>query len=223
MAMSSYIVNSKYVDPKFPPCEEYSQTSYIPDHGTEYYTPSQDTNFQHPGIYSRSNYTEQTFSCSTVQGSTVQPRGHVQEQTSQHSPFTAQSEPCPPVQMSGPRTCGQQQNTKSQNGIQAKQPAIVYPWMKKVHVTTVNTDYTGSEPKRSRTAYTRQQVLELEKEFHFNRFRIPLRPMDREGNNTKHLEESGPHLTKWELGRDGNHDQVVSEEIKKNIPTLETV
>ena len=34
----------------------------------------------------------------------------------------------------------------------------------------VNPDYTGSEPKRSRTAYTRQQVLELEKEFHFNRY-----------------------------------------------------
>ncbi|KAJ8282415.1 hypothetical protein COCON_G00049340 [Conger conger] len=182
MAMSSYIVNSKYVDPKFPPCEEYSQTSYIPDQGTEYYSPSQDTDFQHPGIYSRSNYTEQTFSCNTVQGSTVQPRGHVQEQTSQLSPFTAQTEPCPPVQMSGPRTCGQQQNSKSQNGIQAKQPAIVYPWMKKVHVTTVNTDYTGSEPKRSRTAYTRQQ-----------------------------------HLNKWKLGRDGHHEQVVNEEIKKHI------
>lgn len=36
--------------------------------------------------------------------------------------------------------------------------------------STVNPDYTGSEPKRSRTAYTRQQVLELEKEFHFNRY-----------------------------------------------------
>lgn len=34
----------------------------------------------------------------------------------------------------------------------------------------VNPDYTGPEPKRSRTAYTRQQVLELEKEFHFNRY-----------------------------------------------------
>ncbi|NWY74984.1 HXB4A protein, partial [Erithacus rubecula] len=28
----------------------------------------------------------------------------------------------------------------------------------------------GGEPKRSRTAYTRQQVLELEKEFHYNRY-----------------------------------------------------
>ncbi|XP_077304207.1 homeobox protein Hox-D4 isoform X2 [Lithobates pipiens] len=34
----------------------------------------------------------------------------------------------------------------------------------------VNPNYTGGEPKRSRTAYTRQQVLELEKEFHFNRY-----------------------------------------------------
>lgn len=34
------------------------------------------------------------------------------------------------------------------------------------------------EPKRQRTAYTRHQILELEKEFHFNRFVEPnrLRP-----------------------------------------------
>ncbi|CAN9497737.1 unnamed protein product [Ophioblennius macclurei] len=170
MAMSSYMVNSKYVDPKFPPCEEYSQNNYIPEQGSDYYSPSQDTDFQHPGIYPRSNYTEQPFSCNTVQDSTVQPRGHVHERSSHPSHFSAQTEQGAPVQAAGPRTCGQQQNTKSQNGIQAKQPAVVYPWMKKVHVTTVNPDYTGSEPKRSRTAYTRQQVLELEKEFHFNRY-----------------------------------------------------
>ncbi|KAJ8359109.1 hypothetical protein SKAU_G00156340, partial [Synaphobranchus kaupii] len=33
-----------------------------------------------------------------------------------------------------------------------------------------NASYNGAEPKRSRTAYTRQQVLELEKEFHYNRY-----------------------------------------------------
>lgn len=42
--------------------------------------------------------------------------------------------------------------------------------MKKIHVSTVNPNYNGGEPKRSRTAYTRQQVLELEKEFHYNRY-----------------------------------------------------
>lgn len=34
----------------------------------------------------------------------------------------------------------------------------------------MNPNYNGGEPKRSRTAYTRQQVLELEKEFHYNRY-----------------------------------------------------
>ncbi|KAL8165339.1 UNVERIFIED_CONTAM: Homeobox protein Hox-A4 [Gekko kuhli] len=58
---------------------------------------------------------------------------------------------------------------KSSPGLKGKEP-VVYPWMKKIHVSTVNPNYTGGEPKRSRTAYTRQQVLELEKEFHFNRY-----------------------------------------------------
>ncbi|XP_028927240.1 homeobox protein Hox-A4 [Ornithorhynchus anatinus] len=58
---------------------------------------------------------------------------------------------------------------KSLSGLKGKEP-VVYPWMKKIHVSTVNPNYNGGEPKRSRTAYTRQQVLELEKEFHFNRY-----------------------------------------------------
>ncbi|XP_019713193.1 homeobox protein Hox-D4a [Hippocampus comes] len=169
MAMSSYMVNSKYVDPKFPPCEEYSQNNYIPERGSDYFNPSQDADFQHPAIYPRANYPEQAFGCNAVQESPLQPRGHVQDRAGQASPFGARTEPGESLQAAGARPCGQQ-NAKSPNGVQAKQPAVVYPWMKKVHVTTVNPDYTGSEPKRSRTAYTRQQVLELEKEFHFNRY-----------------------------------------------------
>lgn len=38
--MSSYLMNSPYSDPKFPPTEEYSQGNYIPSHGGDYYTPS---------------------------------------------------------------------------------------------------------------------------------------------------------------------------------------
>ncbi|XP_059822703.1 homeobox protein Hox-D4a isoform X7 [Hypanus sabinus] len=170
MTMSSYLMNSKYVDPKFPPCEEYSQNNYIPDHCTEYYSQPQDTDFQHQGVYPRSNYSGQSYSCSNARGSPVQQRGHVQAQPAPQNHLTGQGEPVAPLQVSIARPCSQQQhNTKNQNGTATKQPAVVYPWMKKIHVNTVNPSYTGGEPKRSRTAYTRQQVLELEKEFHFNR------------------------------------------------------
>nr|XP_031533621.1 homeobox protein Hox-D4 [Vicugna pacos] len=95
MAMSSYMVNSKYVDPKFPPCEEYLQGGYLGEQGADYYGGgAQGADFQPPGLYPRPD-----FFC-----------------------------------------------------------------------LAVNPNYTGGEPKRSRTAYTRQQVLELEKEFHFNRY-----------------------------------------------------
>ncbi|XP_069472224.1 homeobox protein Hox-D4 [Ambystoma mexicanum] len=179
MAMSSYMVNSKYVDPKFPPCEEYLQSSYLAEQSPEYFGPSQGADFQHPGLYPRSGYSSerqppQPFGCANAaQGSAVQPRGHGQEQPAPQSLFPGTAEPCPPgpPPMASPRPCGQPVHSlKSQNGTATKQPAIVYPWMKKVHVNTVNPNYTGGEPKRSRTAYTRQQVLELEKEFHFNRY-----------------------------------------------------
>ncbi|CAM9694062.1 unnamed protein product, partial [Lampetra planeri] len=44
----------------------------------------------------------------------------------------------------------------------------IYPWMKKLHLN--HDGISGPEGKRSRTAYTRYQTLELEKEFHFNRY-----------------------------------------------------
>ncbi|XP_023688665.1 homeobox protein Hox-C5-like [Paramormyrops kingsleyae] len=40
----------------------------------------------------------------------------------------------------------------------------MYPWMTKLHISH------ESDGKRSRTSYTRSQTLELEKEFHFNRY-----------------------------------------------------
>ncbi|KAJ3592297.1 hypothetical protein NHX12_007425 [Muraenolepis orangiensis] len=170
MAMSSYMVNSKYVDPKFPPCEEYSQNNYISDQGSDFFSPAQDFQ-QHPGLYpsSRPTYTtDQPYGCDA--GRDAPSRGHVQDTAGLPSPFPGgPDEQCSPVQ----RTCGKEpeRNAKSPNGTAAiKQPAVVYPWMKKVHVNNLKADYTGSEPKRSRTAYTRQQVLELEKEFHFNRY-----------------------------------------------------
>ncbi|XP_022666201.1 homeobox protein Hox-B5-like isoform X2 [Varroa jacobsoni] len=49
------------------------------------------------------------------------------------------------------------------------QPPQIYPWMRKVHVGQNGVNSMG-ETKRQRTSYTRYQTLELEKEFHFNRY-----------------------------------------------------
>ncbi|XP_063149920.1 homeobox protein Hox-C5 [Candoia aspera] len=43
-------------------------------------------------------------------------------------------------------------------------PPQIYPWMTKLHMSH------EADGKRSRTSYTRYQTLELEKEFHFNRY-----------------------------------------------------
>ncbi|KAH7731256.1 HOM-C transcription factor [Aphelenchoides avenae] len=42
----------------------------------------------------------------------------------------------------------------------------VYPWMTRVH----SSNASNRNEKRQRTAYTRHQVLELEKEFHYNKY-----------------------------------------------------
>ncbi|NXR38575.1 HXB4 protein, partial [Zosterops hypoxanthus] len=55
MAMSSFLLNSNYVDPKFPPCEEYSQSDYLPHHSSPGYfgaaRPRQDNHFQHEAAF----------------------------------------------------------------------------------------------------------------------------------------------------------------------------
>ncbi|KAK7129233.1 hypothetical protein R3I94_017446 [Phoxinus phoxinus] len=55
------------------------------------------------------------------------------------------------------------QQTNSTQRQNQSQPQI-YPWMTKLHMSH------ESDGKRSRTSYTRYQTLELEKEFHFNRY-----------------------------------------------------
>ncbi|XP_020323947.1 homeobox protein Hox-C5 [Oncorhynchus kisutch] len=54
-------------------------------------------------------------------------------------------------------------NHSTQPQTSEQQPQI-YPWMTKLHMGH------EADGKRSRTSYTRYQTLELEKEFHFNRY-----------------------------------------------------
>ncbi|XP_041860650.1 homeobox protein Hox-C5a-like [Melanotaenia boesemani] len=55
-------------------------------------------------------------------------------------------------------------NTNVNHRQDSEQRPQIYPWMTKLHMSH------ESEGKRSRTSYTRYQTLELEKEFHFNRY-----------------------------------------------------
>ncbi|XP_005394658.1 PREDICTED: homeobox protein Hox-B4 [Chinchilla lanigera] len=152
MAMSSFLINSNYVDPKFPPCEEYSQGDYLPsDHSPGYYAGGQrrESSFQPEAGFGR------------PRAPAPPPAGALLPEPGQRCEAVSSSPPPPP--------CAQNPMHPSPSHSACKEP-VVYPWMRKVHVSTVNPNYAGGEPKRSRTAYTRQQVLELEKEFHYNRY-----------------------------------------------------
>ncbi|CAL1261390.1 unnamed protein product [Larinioides sclopetarius] len=60
-------------------------------------------------------------------------------------------------------------SSSSQPPESPEQEPQIYPWMRKVHVGQNGVNSMG-ETKRQRTSYTRYQTLELEKEFHFNRY-----------------------------------------------------
>ncbi|XP_077108318.1 homeobox protein Hox-B4 [Ranitomeya variabilis] len=181
MAMSSFLISSNYVDPKFPPCEEYSHSDYLPSSSPEYYcSQKRQSSFQHGATYPRSVCTSHQYSC----------QGSGRPAPSTRSPRTVpQAEDEHPRQTTitrSPPSCSQVSSEQKPSGPSGEDP-VVYPWMKKAHLSAVNASYSGGEAKRSRTAYTRQQVLELEKEFHYNRYLTRRRRV--EIAHTLHLSE----------------------------------
>ncbi|XP_003224975.1 homeobox protein Hox-A4 [Anolis carolinensis] len=248
MTMSSFLINSNYIEPKFPPCEEYAQLGgggsggggsnyhhHQPhQHHHQHHHPQQLRQAHHhpvPDYYQRPNrgpgyqappqpppqpphppppppeslypappshYPESPYSYTGL-GSAATPgqdpppapgvspppptppapappprKGHqtlLQGHVPPPPPPLPPQRHCEAAPGASPVSCPLLAPEKSlQPGLKAGKEPVVYPWMKKIHVSTVNPNYNGGEPKRSRTAYTRQQVLELEKEFHFNRY-----------------------------------------------------
>nr|XP_040034679.1 homeobox protein Hox-D4b-like [Gasterosteus aculeatus aculeatus] len=179
--MDSYVVSCKYAEPQFPPCEEdYSNFS---DQGVFYNNPQDSGSYA--GGYQPLEpppppYMPQQTGYHSSQGN----RREDGEDHSQHqaAPFRGCREaggtgkesrfPAADLQCQAWMTCAKPAQVQRKTACQGKDkpPIVVYPWMKKVHIAHVNPNHVGPEPKRLRTAYTRPQVLELEKEFHFSRY-----------------------------------------------------
>ncbi|KAK7902014.1 hypothetical protein WMY93_018783 [Mugilogobius chulae] len=161
--MESYVVSCKYAEPQFPPCEEdYSNFS---DQGGIITTLR--TVVVMEGAISPA--------CTpSASGPLREDQGKEQHPASHFPGFTEQERVAKEdyLQCQAWMTCAKPVQVQRKTGCQVKDkpPIVVYPWMKKVHVAHVNPNHVGPEPKRLRTAYTRQQVLELEKEFHFSRY-----------------------------------------------------
>ncbi|XP_068597745.1 homeobox protein Hox-D4b-like [Brachionichthys hirsutus] len=181
--MESYVVSCKYAEPQFPPCEEdYSNFS---DQGGYYNNSPQDSGSYGGGYQPMQPppppYAPQQTGCPPSLQGHRREDGEVPSQQHQGASFPGCREPDAPckdrlsvgdLQCQAWMTCPKAAQVQRKAACQGrdKPPIVVYPWMKKVHIAHVNPNHVGPEPKRLRTAYTRQQVLELEKEFHFNRY-----------------------------------------------------
>lgn len=151
MAMSSYLINSNYVDPKFPPCEEYSQNDYLPNHSPDYYSSQRQETavFQPDSLYHHHQHHPQhqqraeppyTQCQRAGQPASVvmSPRGHVLPPSGlQTTPVPEQSHRCESVTPSPPPppSCGQTPHSQGTSSpASTRKDPVVYPWMKKVHV-----------------------------------------------------------------------------------------
>ncbi|DAA18623.1 TPA: homeobox protein Hox-B4 [Bos taurus] len=147
MAMSSSLINSNYVDPKFPPCEEYSQSDYLPiDHSPGYYAGGQrrESSFQpEAGFGRRSACTVQRYAACRDPGPPppqppppppppppgLSPRAPAQPPSGALLPEPGQR--CEAISSSPPPPpCVHNPLHHSPSHSACKEP-VVYPWMRK--------------------------------------------------------------------------------------------
>ncbi|XP_055948765.1 homeobox protein Hox-D4a-like [Argiope bruennichi] len=190
MIMASFARNSQQYDdpdPKFPPLEEYSQGNYMPDYyGQHYgsvfhpqplnYGPVENGTavggYTNHGNSPHPYYTQRSCSVGQNLGTPLSVVDYVGTENSLHHHPNNNNRSSPD---SSPPPGSHLQRSDTQNSdCSGSEPAMgttIYPWMRKVHTNNnANGAFAGIEPKRQRTAYTRHQILELEKEFHFNRY-----------------------------------------------------
>jgi homeobox protein HoxA/B/C/D4 len=131
MIMSTFLMNSSaYVEPKFPPNEEYSHTSYMPTQQSDYYRPQgENYGYQHGENVSyeegKGHYSPTSQSYGYLNG--VSPAHH------RGAPTDDLPMNCGPMQL--PTTTLDSHPT-NQGHNQSPGAPVIYPWMKKVHSNT---------------------------------------------------------------------------------------
>ena len=163
-------MESNYIDPKFPPCEEYSQNNYIPEHSPEYYSRARDTGYQHhhQELYPpRASYQERQYNCASIPEPDT-PRGHGIPQSAHLLTGKGQPASCETPQLSmSPSTppaatsaCNQATPEHPNSTASSKQP-VVYPWMKKIHVSTGRQPVCLCSPRSSHSSLPFPSLLSV--------------------------------------------------------------
>ncbi|KAJ8307092.1 hypothetical protein KUTeg_015176 [Tegillarca granosa] len=102
---------------------------------------------------------------SSNSGNTYYPNGQLTGVNGDRSPPSHQAPPTSPESHQQPTTPQSAPHSPRPSDQNYSAPQI-YPWMRRMQYTQDN----DGESKRSRTSYTRHQTLELEKEFHYNKY-----------------------------------------------------
>lgn len=156
MTMSSYLINSNYIEPSFPPCDEYQQGGYLPGHG-DYYERPKDPGFSHhdEATYPRSSYTDTGYDYGNVPAAAAglddfgDAGHHAQPQPVPQSHGAPRLSAAPDGGAGANKDCSLAGEVYP--GVAKGKEPVVYPWMKKVHVNS------GELPK---TPHCEEQWLE---------------------------------------------------------------